>query len=80
MNCTFVNCSFFETSFAECKLLGSTFDRCTFDLMRVNGGNWAHAGLAGSTPAGLTPLSLCTGDEDLDLFAGTAECSPIAGK
>ena len=48
VNCTFTNCSFFETSFTGCKLLGSTFDRCTFDLMRVNGGNWAHAGLAGA--------------------------------
>ena len=46
VNCTFANCSFFETSFTECKLLGSTFDRCTFDLMRVSGGNWAHVGLA----------------------------------
>lgn len=48
VNCTFTNCSFFETSFTECKLLGSTFDRCTFDLMRVTGGNWSHAGLAGA--------------------------------
>lgn len=48
VNCTFANCSFFETSFTECKLLGSTFDRCTFDLMRVSGGNWAHVGMAGA--------------------------------
>lgn len=48
VNCTFQNCSFFETSFAECKLLGSTFERCTYDLMRVTGGNWAHVALAGA--------------------------------
>jgi uncharacterized protein YjbI with pentapeptide repeats len=45
VNCTFANCSFFETVFEDCKLLGSTFDSCTFDLMRVRGGNWSMAGL-----------------------------------
>lgn len=46
INCTFANCSFFETKFTECKLMGSVFDRCTFDLMHVVGGNWAHVGMA----------------------------------
>lgn len=48
VNCTFQNCSFFETSFVDCKVLGSMFDRCTFDLMRVSGGNWSHVGLPGA--------------------------------
>ena len=26
-----------ETTFTECKLMGSMFDRCTFDLMLVSG-------------------------------------------
>jgi fluoroquinolone resistance protein len=38
-NCTFSACKLFDTSFVECKLLGSTFDRCSFDLMKVVGGN-----------------------------------------
>ncbi len=48
VNCTFANCSFFETSLVGCKLMGSAFDRCTFDLMRVTGGNWSHVGLPGA--------------------------------
>ena len=31
-----------------CKLVGSTFDRCTFELMKVDGGNWSHVGLIGA--------------------------------
>ena len=46
VNCTFQNCSFFDASFVECKLLGAKFDRCTFDLLRVSGGNWSHVLLA----------------------------------
>ena len=48
VNCTFVNCSFFDARFTDCKLVGSTFDRCTFDVMQVAGGNWSHVSLAGA--------------------------------
>lgn len=45
VNCTFVNCDFFEAHFTDCKLVGSMFDRCTFDLMQAAGGNWSHVGM-----------------------------------
>ena len=48
VNCTFVNCDFFDSRFTECKLVGSMFDRCTYDLMQVAGGNWSHVGLPGA--------------------------------
>jgi fluoroquinolone resistance protein len=48
VNCTFVNCNFFDARFADCKLVGSMFDRCTYDLMQVSGGNWSHVGLPGA--------------------------------
>lgn len=48
VNCTFVNCNFFDVRFTECKFVGSMFDRCTYDLMQVVGGNWSHVGLPGA--------------------------------
>ncbi len=47
-NCTFANCSFFDTQFIECKFVGSKFERCTYDLMKVSGGNWSFVGLVGA--------------------------------
>ena len=38
----------FETHFTECKFVGSTFEKCSHDLMTVAGGNWSHVGLAGA--------------------------------
>jgi uncharacterized protein YjbI with pentapeptide repeats len=46
VNCTFTNCSFFDASFTQCKLVGSVFDRCTFDIVTVDGGDWSFTGLA----------------------------------
>jgi fluoroquinolone resistance protein len=48
VNCTFVNCNFFDARFTECKLVGSMFDRCTYELMQVAGGNWSHVGMPGA--------------------------------
>lgn len=48
VNCTFTNCSFFEATFTQCKLVGSRFDRCTFDIMTVEGGDWSFTGLVGA--------------------------------
>ncbi|SET86132.1 Pentapeptide repeat-containing protein [Geodermatophilus poikilotrophus] len=31
--------------FTDCKLVGSTFDRCTFDLATVEGGDWSFVAL-----------------------------------
>ena len=48
LNCTFVNCNFFDAKFTECKLVGSMFDRCTFEITRITGGNWSLVGLPGA--------------------------------
>jgi uncharacterized protein YjbI with pentapeptide repeats len=48
LNCAFVNCSFFDARLTDCKLVGSAFDRCTYDLMQVSGGNWSHVALPGA--------------------------------
>lgn len=48
VNCTFKSCTFFDTKFIECKFVGSMFDRCTYDLMEISGGNWSHVGLPGA--------------------------------
>ncbi len=47
-NCTFVGCNFFDVRFTGCKLVGSVFDRCAFDLLAVEGGDWSLAGLRGA--------------------------------
>lgn len=48
VNCTFASCTFFDTRFTDCKLVGSMFDKCTFELLRVVGGNWSMVGLPGA--------------------------------
>jgi fluoroquinolone resistance protein len=48
VNCTFANCNFYDARFTECKLVGSMFDRCTFEIMKVVGGNWSFVGLPGA--------------------------------
>ena len=34
--------------FTDCKFVGSMFDRCSFDVIRVTGGNWSFVGLPGA--------------------------------
>ncbi len=46
LNCTFVNCTFFDATFTRCKMVGSHFERCTFDIMTVDGGDWSFTHLA----------------------------------
>jgi uncharacterized protein YjbI with pentapeptide repeats len=48
VNCTFIGCSFFDARFTDCKLVGSMFERCTFDALEVTGGNWSFVGLPGA--------------------------------
>lgn len=48
LNCAFVSCSFFDTTFERCKMVGSMFDRCAFNLLKVIGGNWSFVGLPGA--------------------------------
>ena len=45
LNCTFVRCGFFDAEFSGCKLVGSQFDSCTYDLLKVDGGDWSFTGL-----------------------------------
>ena len=35
-------------TFTDCKLVGSRFDRCRFDGLTVDGGDWSFTGLAGA--------------------------------
>lgn len=48
VNCTFANCNFYDASFTGCKFVGSRFDRCTHDVMKVEGGNWSFVALPGA--------------------------------
>ncbi len=45
-NCVFTRCGFFDATFTGCKLVGSVFDSCTWDLLKVSGGDWSFTGLA----------------------------------
>jgi len=47
-NCTFTGCNFFDVKLTRCKLVGSMFDRCTFDLLEVEGGDWSLVGMPGA--------------------------------
>lgn len=47
-NCTFADCSFFDVRFIECKLVGSLFDRCRFEILIVEGGDWSLVGAPGA--------------------------------
>lgn len=48
VNCTFQNCNFYDARFTGCKLVGSVFDRCTFDNLVVEDGNWSFVGVPGA--------------------------------
>ena len=47
-NCIFRGCTFFDTRFTDCKLVGSLFQRSTFTLFQVSGGDWSFVGLPGA--------------------------------
>ncbi|PUB22181.1 uncharacterized protein YjbI with pentapeptide repeats [Promicromonospora sp. AC04] len=52
-SCVFDSCVFFDAKLERCKLVGSQFSDCRFDLLKVDGGNWSftnlhRAGLAGT--------------------------------
>ncbi|MEQ1781784.1 MAG: pentapeptide repeat-containing protein [Hyphomonadaceae bacterium] len=46
LNCTFVGVNFFDVRFVRCKLMGSVFEGCAFEIMQVKDGDWSFAGLA----------------------------------
>src|SRR5690606_1435603 len=45
LNCTFVRGGFFDAECSGCKLVGSQFDSCTYDRLKVDGGDWSFTGL-----------------------------------
>jgi uncharacterized protein YjbI with pentapeptide repeats len=47
-----VNCSFFDVTLIGCKLLGSTFERCTYALLKVHGGDWSFVEMRGAALKG----------------------------
>jgi uncharacterized protein YjbI with pentapeptide repeats len=47
-NAVFEECTCFDGELTGCKLVGSTFERCSFDVMRVEGGDWSFVSLAGA--------------------------------
>ncbi len=46
--CTFRETSFFDAELVGCKLVGSSFDRCTLQPLAVRGGNWSFVSLRGA--------------------------------
>ena len=46
--CTFSGCDLSGVTATDCKLVGSRFDRCRYDLLRVEGGDWSFTGLPGA--------------------------------
>jgi len=48
VNCVFTRCSFFDATFSGCKLVGSRFEDCAFDLLEVVGGDWSFVALRGA--------------------------------
>jgi fluoroquinolone resistance protein len=46
--CAFKRCNFFDAEFTGCKLVGATFTECELRPLRVTGGDWSFAGLAGA--------------------------------
>lgn len=65
LNCTFTNCNFFDSRFTECKFVGSMFDRCTFEIMKVVGGNWSLVGMPGADLRSATFENLRMREADL---------------
>ena len=76
----------------DCKLVGSRFERCTFDLLAVRGGDWSFTGLASAdlTRATLTGVRLREADltrlraagatlRDLDLSAAELHDADLSG-
>ena len=72
VNCTFVRCSLFDTTFTGCKLVGSFFDDCTYNLLKVSGGDWSFTGLPGADLRGsdlstLDPRTVTLKDARIDV-------------
>jgi uncharacterized protein YjbI with pentapeptide repeats len=45
LNCSFQRSNFFDVRFEGCKMVGSVFDGCAWDITRVQGGNWSFVAM-----------------------------------
>ncbi|WP_433830591.1 pentapeptide repeat-containing protein [Actinoplanes sp. CA-015351] len=92
LNCTFVNCNFFDATFTNCKTVGSHFERCSFDITTVDGGDWSFTSLirADLSSATLTGVRMREADltgakcrngtlRDLDLSGATLTAADLTG-
>ncbi|MEU8243521.1 pentapeptide repeat-containing protein [Actinoplanes missouriensis] len=92
LNCTFVNCNFFDATLANCKTVGSHFERCTFDITTVDGGDWSFTSLirADLSSATLTGVRMREADltgakltggivRDCDLSGATLTAADLTG-
>jgi fluoroquinolone resistance protein len=48
LSCSFHRCTFFDAVFADCKAVGSTFERCDLSTLSVVGGDWSFTDLSGA--------------------------------
>jgi fluoroquinolone resistance protein len=92
LNCTFVNCNFFDATLTNCKAVGSRFERCTFDITTVDGGDWSFTSLirADLSSATLTGVRMRETDltgarcqngtlRDIDLSGATLTAADFTG-
>ncbi|MCW6010315.1 pentapeptide repeat-containing protein [Micromonospora sp. CPCC 205371] len=54
LRCVFTRCNLFEAEFDGCKVTGSTFHDSPLRPLRVTGGDWSFASLAGADLRGVT--------------------------
>lgn len=90
VNCLFERCSFFDSAFTGCKLVGSRFVACSFDLLKVEGGDWSFTTLARAdlSSAAFTGVRMREADlrgaratclRDVDLSAAQLEEADLSG-
>ncbi len=77
-NGEFAFCRFFDARFEGCKLTGTTFASCEFELLSVSRGDWRFVGLAGAGLGSATFRGVRMGEADLRGLRGAgvvlAEC------
>lgn len=77
LRCTFTNCNLFEAEFLGCKMVGSSFRRSTMRPMRIIGGDWSFAGLAGLDLRGITVRDVRM--REVDLTSAKCDNAVFAG-
>jgi fluoroquinolone resistance protein len=77
LRCTFTNCNLFEAEFIGCKMVGSSFHATALRPLRVTGGDWSFAGLAGADLRGITVRDVRM--REVDLTAAKCDNAVLAG-